>query len=113
MLRRKGGVTRLRLKPADDLAWQCEHAGFKPEREYRFHAVRKWRFDLAFPDRRLAVEVDGGGWIHGRHHRPLGYERDCEKGAWALICNWRVLHVTPGQVRSGAALAWIEALLKP
>jgi len=32
----------------------------EPEREYRFHPRRKWRFDAAWPDAKLAVEVEGG-----------------------------------------------------
>jgi hypothetical protein len=32
---------------------------------FRFHAERKWRFDMAFPDHRIALEVDGGIWRKG------------------------------------------------
>lgn len=28
--------------------------------EYRFHPVRKWRFDFAFPSLRLAIEITVG-----------------------------------------------------
>ena len=28
--------------------------------EYRFHPVRRWRFDYAFPDKKVYLEVDGG-----------------------------------------------------
>ncbi|MGI0119640.1 hypothetical protein [Zooshikella sp. RANM57] len=41
----------------------------KPETEYIFHPSRCWRFDFAWPDRKLAVEVEGGGWSNGRHTR--------------------------------------------
>jgi len=30
-----------------------------PVFEYRFHPSRKWRFDIAWPERRVAVEVEG------------------------------------------------------
>ena len=33
--------------------------------EYRFHPARRWRFDVAWPAQRIAVEVDGGQWIPG------------------------------------------------
>jgi len=99
----------LTLKPADALAWQCGVAGLpEPEREYRFHQSRRWRFDLAWPAFLFSVEVDGGVWIAGRHVRGAGYEADCVKGAAALILGWRVLHVTPGQIHRGLALAWIQ-----
>jgi len=99
-----------RLKPADELAWQCGVAGLpEPEREYKFHGIRRWRFDIAWPDHdKFAVEVDGGVYIAGRHTRGAGYEADCVKGAAALILGWRVLHVTPGQIHRGLALAWIQ-----
>ncbi len=32
----------------------------KPAREYRFHRERRWRFDFAWPDYKVAVEVEGG-----------------------------------------------------
>ena len=80
------------------------------EAEFRFHPVRRWRFDFACPSRMLAVEVEGllhgnGG---GRHQRPGGYEKDCEKYNEALLNGWTVLRVTYATMRSGAAHAWIE-----
>ena len=75
-----------------------------PVPEYRFHPVRRWRFDLAWPALLLAVEVDGGTWVSGRHTRGAGYERDCEKLNAAVLLGWRVLRFTTGQVTSGQAL---------
>jgi hypothetical protein len=37
-----------------------------PEREYRFDAKRRWRFDFCWPEQRLASEVEGGTWSGGR-----------------------------------------------
>ena len=37
----------------------------------------------------------------GRHQRPEGFERDCEKLSLAAAHGWRVVKVTPGQVRDG------------
>ena len=45
-----------------------------PIREHRFAPPRRWRFDYAWPDRRLALEVEGGTWTGGRHVRGRGYE---------------------------------------
>ena len=59
----------------------------------------------------LAVEVDGGGFVQGRHSRGAGLEKDAEKFAEAAILGWTVIRVTPKQVQSGQALAWIERLL--
>lgn len=82
-----------------------------PEREYRFHPDRKWRFDVAFPFKMVAVEVDGGAYVAGRHTRGAGFEADCEKQSEAAALGWRVLHVTPRQVESGQALQWLERAL--
>jgi very-short-patch-repair endonuclease len=85
-----------------------------PVTEHRFHPVRRWRFDLAWPDAKLAVEVEGGVYVEGgsRHTRGPGYEADCQKYAEALVLGWRVLRVTPRQVKTGMALRWIEGALE-
>lgn len=64
----------------------------EPEYEYRFHPTRKWRFDCAWPDRKLAVEIDGGTWAHKPSHSGgAGHRRDCEKRNAAILLGWRVL----------------------
>ncbi|WP_316867334.1 hypothetical protein [Ralstonia mannitolilytica] len=37
------------------------------EREYRFAAPRRWKFDFANPALMVALEVEGGTWTRGRH----------------------------------------------
>lgn len=76
-----------------------------PETEHRFAPPRRWRFDFAWPDRRLALEVEGGTWTHGRHVRGRGYERDCEKYNAAALAGWTVLRVTTAMLGDGRALA--------
>jgi len=83
-----------------------------PAREYRFHPRRRWRFDFAWPDYRVAAEVDGGIYSRGRHVRGRGFEGDAEKRNAAVMAGWRVLHFTPRQVRSGAAVREIEGLMR-
>lgn len=62
--------------------------------EFKFHPTRKWRFDFADVDNKIAVELEGGIWINGRHNRGKGYESDIEKYNEALILGWRVLRYT-------------------
>jgi len=81
-------------------------------RELKFHPVRRWRFDLAWPDEKLAVEIQGGIWLQGHHSRGQGMTDDCEKTAHALMLGWRVLPVVPSQIESGEALQWIERILQ-
>lgn len=82
-----------------------------PVIQYRFHPVRRWRFDLAWPDHLLAVEVDGGIWNRGRHVRGEGYRRDCIKLNEAVIMGWRVLRVTPDMIQDGSAVEYVEYAL--
>lgn len=39
------------------------------EREYRFHAERRWRADFAHLQARVLIEVKGGIWVNRRHNR--------------------------------------------
>lgn len=79
-----------------------------PEREYRFHDMRKWRFDFAWPEIMLAVEVEGGVWNQGRHTRPMGFEGDCEKYNEAAIMGWTVIRVTGKMISSGMAIKHVD-----
>ena len=81
-------------------------------REHRFHPERRWRFDFAWPAQLVALEVEGGTWIAGRHNRGSGFAADCEKYNAAAIAGWRVLRVTPGMVRDGTALDCIMQILQ-
>ena len=62
--------------------------------EYRFHPVRRWRFDHANPEYKVAIEYEGGIWTGGRHTRGTGYKNDCDKYNAAQVLGWRVLRYT-------------------
>ena len=81
-----------------------------PEHPFARDWGRRWRFDFAWPDLRLAVEVDGGIWIPGggRHNRGAGYEADVEKLNVAVILGWRVLRFTPRHLANGSAITAIR-----
>ena len=103
-------MTRKQDYPAD-LIRQCEMLGLPaPQPEHRFCA-RRWRFDLAWRDAMLAVEVEGGLWIRGRHNRPMGYMRDMEKYNTAANMGWRVMRFTPRQVKNWDAIHVIAQAL--
>ncbi|MBO4779796.1 MAG: hypothetical protein J5497_04075, partial [Selenomonadaceae bacterium] len=70
------------------------------EFEYRFAAPeRQWRADIAFPDVKVAIEIDGGIWNYGRHNRAASMLDDMEKGNGYSARGWIVFH-TPWE--------WIE-----
>ena len=103
---------RLRAsEPEECLAWQLRAEGLTFDREYRFHESRLWRLDFWFAGAKLAVEIDGGGWVNGRHSRGDGIERDCEKSSHVAMAGYRLMRVTPGQVKRGEALKWIMIAL--
>ena len=64
------------------------------KREYRFHPVRMWRFDFAYPDKKVAIECEGGVWTQGRHTRGAHYGQDCDKYNAAVLLGWKVLRYT-------------------
>lgn len=80
-------------------------------REYRFHPTRKWRFDLAWPDSMVALEIEGAVWVQGRHTRGSGFAKDMEKYNAAALLGWRVLRTTwTGMADESARAMMIEAL---
>lgn len=77
-------------------------------KEYRFHPVRKWRFDYAIPEHKIALEVEGGVWTGGRHTSPQGFLGDIEKYNTATLMGWRVFRVTPDELYKTATLNLIK-----
>lgn len=75
---------------------------------------RKHRFDLAWKDRMLALEIEGGIWTRGggRHNRGSGYLRDIEKYNLAAQLGWKVLRCTPQDINTGKALVLVRENLK-
>lgn len=62
----------------------------KYQKEFRFHPVRKWRFDFLI-DKNIAVEIEGGIWNYGRHNRGSGFIADAEKYNEATILGFKLL----------------------
>lgn len=109
--RRAGGR---RPDPCGRLCGQLQAVGIEGWlREFRFHDTRQWRIDIAWPhlEQPLAVEVEGGGFVQGRHSRGAGMRSDCEKYAELVLGGWRLLRVVGDQVNDGTALRWIERAL--
>lgn len=87
------------------------------EVQYKFHPERKWRFDIAFHDVRVCVDIDGGifaaenGETAGRHARGAGILAGFEKRNAAAELGFCVLCYGPPQVRSGEAALQIERIV--
>ena len=102
----------------------------QPETEYRFAAIatggtgkgvrarlrtaglKDWRFDFAWPDYVLAIEVEGGTHTQGRHVRGKGFEDDCDKYNYAALNGWMLLRFTGAMIKDGRALDAVLAALE-
>jgi len=74
----------------------CVASGLpKPVAEYRFTMLRRWRFDWAWPQHLIALEVEGAVWVQGRHTRGSGFVKDMCKYNHAAMDGWRVLRCQP------------------
>lgn len=69
--------------------------GVQLVKEFKFHETRRWRFDYAMPDLKIAIEIDGGVWVNGRHNRSAGFLGDLDKFNAAASLGWVVLKFTP------------------
>jgi very-short-patch-repair endonuclease len=78
-----------------------------PVPEFVFAKPRKWRFDFAFPEQKIALEVEGGIFTGGAHTRGKHFLSDIEKYNRATILGWRVLRCTPQTLITG-----VEAVAK-
>nr|DAJ25575.1 MAG TPA: restriction endonuclease [Caudoviricetes sp.] len=73
-------------------------------KEHKFHPKRKWRFDYAIPEHKIALEVEGGVWTGGRHVRAQGFLGDMEKYNTATLMGWRVFRTTPDDLYKMATI---------
>lgn len=80
-------------------------------KEYKFHPTRRWRFDYAIPDHKIALEVEGGVWTGGRHTSPKGFLGDIEKYNTATLMGWRVFRTTPDELYKLSTINLIKAAI--
>ena len=98
--------------PRADWVADPEAFGLPPfQPEFRFHPTRRWRFDYAWPAQRVALELDGGSAIFGRHSRPGGMRADFEKLNTAAVMGWTVLRVLKGEELRLSTLELLQAAL--
>lgn len=99
----------------DKLGMQLAAAGFNAfKREFCAIPGRRFRWDFAWPDDKLLVEVHGGTFSRGKmgHNSGMGINRDCEKQNLAVLEGWRVMAVDFKHVNDGRALAWIQEFFR-
>lgn len=102
----------------------CRGAGLPlPDPEQTFHPTRKWRFDWAWPEQRVALEVEGASFgtgpacpscgqrKQGAHTRGRHFRSDMEKYNAAALLGWRVLRCTPEDLYAPATLHLLRRAL--
>ena len=94
----------------EDALWNQIHLAKLPVpvREFKAITDRRFRFDFAWPDHNMLVEVQGGTWNSGSHSRGTGISRDTEKANLAVLSGWKVLAFTTDQIRDGLALRHLQ-----
>jgi len=99
-------------KGEEAFALHCRVEELSPEREYRFHPERKWRFDFAFPEQKIAVEIEGLSNRFSRHSTIAGFREDCYKYNAAATLGWRVLRYSTEMVLRADAINDVLEVLK-
>jgi hypothetical protein len=91
----------------------CTEEGVSPPvAELVFAPPRKWRFDYAWPDYKVALEVEGGAWTGGRHTRGSGFMKDIEKYNEASCLGWRLIRTVPSEMTSVAVIQTIKRAIE-
>lgn len=80
-------------------------------KEYRFFPKRRWRFDYAIPQYKIALEVEGGVYTRGRHVRPQGFLGDIEKYNCATLMGWKLLRTTPKGLMTEKTLKMLKCAI--
>lgn len=69
-----------------------------PVFEHTFHPTRKWRFDIAWPEFKIALEIEGGVFKGGGHTSIKGFLKDIEKYNEAQMLGWHVMRCIPDEM---------------
>jgi hypothetical protein len=81
-----------------------------PILEYKFCETRRWRFDFSWPDRKIAVEVQGGLFIRGAHARGAYIVKSQEKYNHAALMGWRIFYFQPKEFDNGVAVEILDQI---
>jgi len=90
------------------VAYVKQETGVKLVKEYKFHPKRRWKFDYACPERKIAIEVEGGVWNNGRHTRGKGFIGDIEKYNNASVMGWTLIRVTPDMLLTNETIEFVR-----
>jgi hypothetical protein len=103
---------RKAYNPATVNAFFATHEIPAPHYELAFHPDRKWRFDMAWGQEKVALEVQGGIWGGGRHTRGAALLKEWEKLNTAAADGWRILYCQPDDLLTAQTANYIKNALK-
>lgn len=97
-----------------EFPFAADHVGIGPGIRKRLSeaGLKNWRFDFAFVEKKIAVEVEGGAWSGGRHTRGKGFAEDLLKYDAAMNMGWTVYRCDGAMVKQGTAVNTIIKLLE-
>lgn len=114
------GVRRERMSACELFGSQCRMGGLPQlvaELRFAKSIGRQWRFDWAFPEYQLAVEIEGlsmmprcrrcypGQYVPmGRHSTAKGFQDDTDKYNTAALLGWTVLRFITKDVKPRHAI---------
>jgi len=106
--------------------WVRDYPGLPFEQEYVIPGWRQWaeekksrglskrlvtfRADFAWPQARVALEVQGGTFVIGGHSTGPGIERDAIKSLTAQISGWSLICLTDKMLTRDAEKLWLPKL---
>lgn len=111
------------MSAAATITAYCRAQGYpEPEAEHRFARPRLYKFDYAWPDESLAMEIEGGIYGKGKPCPACGrksaaghtgisrLKSDMEKYNLAAFLGWRLVRCRPEQVESGEVFGMLDRM---
>lgn len=88
--------------------WESYFPKIKLIKEYKFYPGRRYRWDFAAIESKVAIDIQGGIWSRGKmgHNSGSGINKDCEKFCLAASTGWLVFSLTDKMIE----LQWLEAI---
>lgn len=96
-------MNQSRLEAAFETRWDQLTRDLRPHppnptQQVMFSLEREYRFDAAFIDKLVYVELHGGGFSGGRHNREYGMVDDFTKYNLAVTMGWRGVYATSSMI---------------
>lgn len=89
--------------------WDSLYPNIDLYTEYRFDTKRKYLFDFANLDAKVAIEIQGGIYQPNQGHNSIaGIKRDCKKFCLAASQGWLVFPLTEDMITE----EWLDVIAR-